>query len=296
MISFSIIIPTYNRAQLISETIRSVLAQSYPHYEIIIVDDGSKDDTGNVVRSQFTDKRVSYYHKQNEERGAARNFGIKHAKGDYALFFDSDDLMKPNYLDILIKVIRMNPGIFMLAAKYNFIDDAKIERPSPLESVPEGWYDRDYFLEGNILACNYCIRINQGGYHLFPEQRELASMEDWLFLLHNLHDQKIYIRDEIGLSMREHDDRSMANNQKVIEARNKATAWALESLNLNDKQKKKLRAWSHYFCGIHQYLDHKRSAALKEVYEAIRLDGPQQKFLILLAKAIVGRKTILKLK
>ena len=295
MITFSVIIPTYNRAHLITETIDTVLAQTYKQFEVLIVDDGSKDDTGVVVQ-QFTDPRVKYFYKNNEERGAARNYGMRQAKGDYALFFDSDDLMKPGYLDILVKVIRMNPGIFMLAAKYNFIDEAGRERPSPQKELPEGWYGQDFFLEGNILACNYCVRINQPGFHFFPEERELASMEDWLFLLHNLQGQKIYIRDEIGLSMREHDDRSMANNKKVIEARRKATAWALSKLSLDDKRQKKLKAWSHYFCGIHEYLDHNRKGAMKEVYEAIKLDGPQQKFLLLAAKAVIGRKLITKIK
>ncbi|HLF46080.1 MAG TPA: glycosyltransferase family 2 protein, partial [Chitinophagaceae bacterium] len=106
MIFFSVIIPTYNRAHLIKETIDSVLRQTHPHFEIIIVDDGSTDDTKQVIENHFgKDARVIYFYKQNEERGAARNFGLKQAKGDYAVFLDSDDLMLSPYLETLDKII-----------------------------------------------------------------------------------------------------------------------------------------------------------------------------------------------
>ena len=73
---FSIVIPTYNRAQLVSECIRSVLKQTFGRFEIIVVDDGSTDTTEESVKA-ITSDRLFYYKKNNEERGAARNFGIK---------------------------------------------------------------------------------------------------------------------------------------------------------------------------------------------------------------------------
>jgi hypothetical protein len=92
--------------------------------------------------------------------------------------------------------------------------------------------------------------------------------------------------------MRQHDERSMSNNQKVIEARKKAMNWALNKLQLSDSKKKTLIAWSHYFCGVHEYLDHKRGAAVNEAIKAIKEDGLNKSFLFLLAKSIVGRKLI----
>ena len=92
--------------------------------------------------------------------------------------------------------------------------------------------------------------------------------------------------------MRQHDERSMSNNQKVIDARRKATDWALSNLELSRGKRKTLIAWSHYFCGIHEYLDHKRIAVVKEAIKAIKGGGPNKNFLLLLAKAIVGRKLI----
>ena len=293
MTFFSIIIPTYNRAHLVAETIDTVLAQTYPQFEIIIVDDGSTDNTREIIESKYcSDSRVRFFQKKNEERGAARNYGMKQAKGDYAIFFDSDDWMKPDYLSVLNTVVEKFPDIFLLAAKYNYGNVGKTENHPSLVALAEGWYDKNLFLKGNILACNYCIRIKDNNYKPYPEERELASMEDWLFLLHNLASGKIYIKDEICITMRQHDERSMMNNQKVINARRKANAWAIENLALTEPEKKKLNAWSHYFCGIHQYLDHNRAGAVKEALSAIKNDGLNKKFLALLSKSIIGRKLI----
>jgi GalNAc5-diNAcBac-PP-undecaprenol beta-1,3-glucosyltransferase len=293
MTFFSIIIPVYNRSHLIGETIDTVLMQSHPDFEIIIVDDGSTENIRKVLDEKYSNEsRVKYFRKQNEERGAARNYGLKQANGDYAVFFDSDDFMQPHYLEVLNKIIVENPGIKLLATKYNYDNNGKKEYDPFLRSLAEGWYDQSLFLKGNILACNYCIRIKDNDFKLFPPERALASMEDWLFLLANLADNKIYIKNEIGVTMRQHDERSMSNNQKVIEARKKALDWALNELELTAAEKKILIARSHYFCGIHQYLDHKGSAAIKEAITAVKIEGLKKQFLVLIMKSIVGRKII----
>ena len=297
MTFFSIIIPVYNRSHLLAETIDTVLMQSHVNFEIIIVDDGSSENIQKVLEGKYANEpRVKYFHKQNEERGAARNFGLKQAKGDYAVFFDSDDFMKSHYLETLNKIIVENPGVKLLATKYNYDNNGKTEYHPFLQALAEGWYDQDLFLKGNILACNYCIRIKGNDFKFFPPERELASMEDWLFLLENLANNKIYIKDEICITMRQHDDRSMRNNQKVIEARRKANDWILKRLSLSAAAKKTLLAWSHFFCGIHEYLDHKRRAAMREAMAAIKEDGLQKHFLLLLAKSIIGRKFVNRIK
>ncbi len=293
MTFFSIIIPAFNRSHLLGETIDTVLIQGHSDFEIIIVDDGSTENIKKVLDEKYNNEpRIKYFRKQNEERGAARNYGLKHAGGDYAVFFDSDDFMKPHYLETLNKIITGNPEVKLLAAKYNYYNNGKIEYHPFLQPLAEGWYDQSLFLKGNILACNYCIRIKDKDFKLFPPERELASMEDWLFLLENLTSEKIFIKDEICITMRQHDERSMSNNQKVIQARRKATDWILKRLSLSAADKKILLAWSHYFCGIHEYLDHKRKAAIKEAISAIKENGLQKHFLLLFAKSIVGRKMI----
>lgn len=293
MIFFSVIIPTYNRSKLLVDTVNSVLLQNYLSFEVIIVDDGSTDDTRQVIKSNYShNSQIKYYYKQNEERGAARNFGLKHAKGDYAVFVDSDDFLKPHYLQTLQEIISKHPDVKLLAAKYDYDNNGKSEHHPWLKTLAEGWYDQEFFLKGNILACNFAIKIKDHSFSYFLSERELASMEDWLFLLENLADNKIFIKDEVCVSMRQHDERSMNNNQQVIVARRKATNWALNKLKLTPSKKKTLKAWSHYFCGVHEYLDHKRGAAVNEVMKAIKEDGLNRTFLLLFVKSIAGRKLV----
>ena len=89
--------PTYNRASTIGRAIASVQAQTYTDWELVIVDDGSVDDTAAVVAA-FGDKRIKYIYQQNAERSAARNNGIAHASGNYICFIDSDDYYFDNHL------------------------------------------------------------------------------------------------------------------------------------------------------------------------------------------------------
>lgn len=99
-ITFSIIIPTYNRCLILKDTITSVINQEEKSWELIIVDDGSNDNTREMVLT-FNDDRVKYIYQENKERSAARNNGINIAAGDWICFLDSDDEFLPNHLSVL---------------------------------------------------------------------------------------------------------------------------------------------------------------------------------------------------
>lgn len=99
---FSIIIPSYNRASFLPDTIQSVLDQSFQDWECILVDDGSIDNTADVVSAiQKKDSRIVYIYQSNAERCIARNKGISTARGKYICFLDSDDLFLQNHLEVL---------------------------------------------------------------------------------------------------------------------------------------------------------------------------------------------------
>jgi len=106
----SIILPTYNRANLISETIDSILNQTYQNWELLVVDDKSKDKTKQII-SEYTnrDDRIKYlYNNYKPGPACARNFGFDNAEGDYIAFIDSDDLWINNHLENSFKVINSN--------------------------------------------------------------------------------------------------------------------------------------------------------------------------------------------
>lgn len=101
---FSIVLPTYNRAHMLPKAIESVLSQTFNDWELIIVDDGSTDDTKKIVEG-YTDQRIKYIYQDNQERSAARNNGIEHATGEYICFLDSDDYFLPEKLDSVNRFI-----------------------------------------------------------------------------------------------------------------------------------------------------------------------------------------------
>ncbi len=102
----TVVIPAYNREKFLPETIESVRTQTFQDWELIIVDDGSTDDTATIV-SQLskTDHRIRYIWQQNSERAVARNRGIKESRGAYIAFLDSDDLWLPNKLEKQVNTI-----------------------------------------------------------------------------------------------------------------------------------------------------------------------------------------------
>ena len=105
----SIIIPTFNRAHLIGETLDSVLAQTYTNWECIVVDDGSTDSTATLLANYIEkDSRFQYYNRPNTHLpggNGARNYGFKKSKGEYVQWFDSDDIMKPEKLAFEAKAL-----------------------------------------------------------------------------------------------------------------------------------------------------------------------------------------------
>lgn len=100
---FSVIIPTYNRSLLLKEAIDSVLSQSFQDYEIIVVDDGSTDNTRILIKEYG--EKIHYYYQDNQGPGIARNLGINNAAGEFITFLDSDDLWFPWTLKVLNEAI-----------------------------------------------------------------------------------------------------------------------------------------------------------------------------------------------
>jgi glycosyltransferase involved in cell wall biosynthesis len=108
-LKFSIILPTYNRAEMIQNAINSVLKQTYKDWELIIIDDGSTDNTKNIVdKHKKEDQRIKYFFQKNQERSIARNNGIKQSKNEWICFLDSDDIYHKTHLHEFNKLINLN--------------------------------------------------------------------------------------------------------------------------------------------------------------------------------------------
>lgn len=124
----SLITPAYNRANFIGEMIQSIQRQTYQEWELVIVDDGSTDNTSDVVAT-FSDARIRYLRQANAGAAAARNAGIAAARGAYLVFIDSDDLMLPHGLEVLLKTLQANPDAGLAYGWFYFMDEAGAPLP-----------------------------------------------------------------------------------------------------------------------------------------------------------------------
>ena len=167
----SVVIPTYNRADLLPECLESVLAQSFRDLEIIVIDDGSTDNTREVV-SAFP---VRYVWQENQRVAAARNKGIELAHGEYIAFLDSDDALFKDALEKGVEVMDSHPeAAFSFGQAYFSDEEGRIfglEKPHRNKScVREGWEElRDYLTYGNhfttttVMARRSCLK-EAGGF------------------------------------------------------------------------------------------------------------------------------------
>lgn len=117
----SVIIPTYNRADMVGDAIQSVLQQTFEDYELIVVDDGSVDDTLTVV-GQYTDARLRYIYQENAGGPAARNRGWQNSIAEHILFLDSDDLLLPYALEALFTAASAHPNAGLIGGGFQYID------------------------------------------------------------------------------------------------------------------------------------------------------------------------------
>lgn len=230
-ILFSIVVPTYNRADLITKTIDSICKQTYKNYEIIIVDDGSTDNTEEILKPLLNDN-IKYFKKENGERAAARNYGAKLAKGDYINWFDSDDLMLPNHLEEALKMIEFHNKPEAFAQSFNIITkDLSTIRKIIL---PSSTCNKHLYKE-NILACNpVFVRRDITDEFAFNENRKLSASEDYELWLRIASCYPIFTSSTITSILIEHDNRSvnLAASKQQIEDR----FLTFLNLSLSDKR------------------------------------------------------------
>jgi glycosyltransferase involved in cell wall biosynthesis len=119
----SVVTPTYNRARFLPDAVASVLAQTYADLELIVVDDGSVDDTRTVLEPFLADGRVRYFYQKNQGQSHARNHAIEHATGDFIAFLDSDDLWAPDKLEKQLAILQANPEVDIVHGDEAMIDE-----------------------------------------------------------------------------------------------------------------------------------------------------------------------------
>jgi len=216
---FSIIIPTYNRAHLIGKTISSLLNQNYPGFELIIVDDGSTDQTEELIRG-LDDPRIKYYKKENGGVSSARNYGLAFCSGDFINFFDSDDLAYPNHLQEAFNFISADSSTKILMFDFEW---GNAERTNVKEVLMRYENPNEAILSSNFPSTN-CVFLHKSVFKEVRFNESLTIAEDWEFWLkhsvrHKFFLGKIktsYFIDHSGRSVRNFNLANLLNQKKLL--------------------------------------------------------------------------------
>jgi hypothetical protein len=172
----SIVIPAYNQGHYLGAAIESALAQTYADVEVVVVDDGSTDDT-KAVATRYADPRIRYVYQQNRGLAAARNTGIRESTGALLTFLDSDDLFLPSKVEVLLAAMDARPGLGFVAGQAVLIDEAGQRLGETFEegppATPTDWLLGNPLHVGSVLLS----REWQSRVGLFDEA--LRSYEDW---------------------------------------------------------------------------------------------------------------------
>jgi len=213
----SVIIPTHNREKLLSKAVGSVIEQTFQDFEVIIVDDGSTDNTRKVI-SEFSakDERILYIYQQNQGVASARNKGISIARGAYIAFLDSDDRMLPNRLEEQVKLLDINKNIGLVYGSMLIKENEESELKTFGIVFPEIIPCREMFL--NLLKyhifftiCTVMMRKDIFEKYNFNPLMKIG--EDFLFFLQVSRDYLFYGLDKpLAIINRSGDLSSLSKN------------------------------------------------------------------------------------
>jgi glycosyltransferase involved in cell wall biosynthesis len=204
----SVIVPVHNGEKFIAKTLECILAQDYQEKEIIVVDDGSTDMSGEIIRSY---KDVKYFFQENRGVPVARNYGVKHSKGELIAFSDQDDLWKSNKLSDQVNYLLENPECEYVLCKRKVFMEPGVQRPSWLKKEFLTSENIDYSPSSLLARASLFQKIGS-----FNSDFENASDVDWFFRAKNAAIQKGVV-DKVLYLKRIHED----NQSNRVEALHK---------------------------------------------------------------------------
>jgi glycosyltransferase involved in cell wall biosynthesis len=217
----SVVIPAYNRAAFIEAAVETVLAQTFTDYEVIIVDDGSQDDTATVCAHLCSrDGRVRYFYQENRGLSAARNFGIREARGEFLAFLDSDDLWEQTKLAKQVAIMETDANVGVVYCDWADFDQSG--RRTPGVHPPELGFPTIYenLLYNNVIhgsASAVLIRtecFERVG--LFDES--LQCLEDWDMWLRIATKYRFAKVPEVLVYLLQHSQQMQRNSQRMADA------------------------------------------------------------------------------
>lgn len=211
----SVIIPTFNREFFIKDAIDSVLNQTFQDFEIVVIDDGSTDNTKDIIDG-YNDYRIHYFYQKNRGLNPARNAGIKNSRGNYIAFLDSDDIWEPDKLEKQVEILNQKPEIGLVYCGSSLIDENKnFIGKRPLITYKGDVFKKlvmyNFLYNGSVVLFRKSCIEKVG---LFDET--ITRMTDWEFYLRFSVYFKYWGIDEYLIKYRVH-KKTMSNDFELFE-------------------------------------------------------------------------------
>jgi glycosyltransferase involved in cell wall biosynthesis len=208
----SVIIPCYNQAHFLADALESVLAQTYANFEIVVINDGSSDNTAEVVAGYSS---ARYFEQGNKGLSAARNTGLRESRGNYLVFLDADDRLLPGAIEAGLDCFRSHPECAFVSGQYRSIgEDGTI-----LAEATREWVQNEYYLallRGNYIGMHATVVYRRlileaiGGFNT-----ALKACEDYDVYLRIARKFPVYSYEEIVAEYRQH-HASMSRNYELM--------------------------------------------------------------------------------
>jgi glycosyltransferase involved in cell wall biosynthesis len=309
MIRVSVVIPTYNYGRFLSEAIQSVLDQTYKDFEIIVIDDGSTDNTEEVVNS-FKDSRIRYIYQDHSGVSVAENAGVNAARGEYITGMGADDLYLPRNLEIKVKLLDSRPEIGMVCS------DAYLFDNRTGATIGRFWRDdpSHYLVDPQKAALHPIDELIIHGCFIAPQasmmrrtvfekvgrfDNTLAVCEDWDLLFRIVQHFPIEIIDEPLIKLRRHDTNMSLNRDTMYVGEVATLSKLLHSHSLSKKQVKlanKRLVSLHFYYGRWAILSGHEVAGRNAMISRIRTSPWELKSYLYLAFSLLGSRRFLALK
>ncbi|MBT0811352.1 glycosyltransferase [Litoribacter ruber] len=219
-VQVSVIITCYNHGKFLKQAVQSALEQNIEELEILVVDDGSLDDTSEVAKLL----PVRYIYQYNQGLSAARNTGIRHSRGKFLAFLDADDYFKPNSLHTNLDIIQNNPQIAFVAGSHEKVYEETGEVFVLNDTVNENHFY--YMLQGNFIGMHAAVLYNKWVFAEYKFDVNLKMCEDYDLYLKITRKYEIIHHEKIIAAYRIHLSNMSSNYSKMLKA-------ALSVLNRN---------------------------------------------------------------
>ena len=287
----SIVMAAYNSAPYMPEAIRSVIGQSYPNWELHIINDGSKDNTAEVVRPFLTDTRIIYHEQENKGQASAKNCGLRAARGDFIAFLDADDMWSLDKLEKQLPVFTEHPEAGLVHTNVMLITESGEPLGSPQRSYPQGWISGDLLIDNRVNGMASILRrecLDRVG--IFDESMSMGIDYD-LWLRISAQYQILFL-DEVTYFYRQWSGQMSHRYEERMDCAIRIMEKFLREHPGVVPEKVVRTAWAHTYVGrgySRFHVDRRWSAALSDFLRAIRFQPGYLPAWKAIAKLLLGR-------